>query len=163
MTGGRAIFPRLIELGHLVTSDTPYDDDLREPELERAGPDDRIGRRARRERTIRCAAQVNEKNIEAMDMMLNGLGPQSDAMITFHYNDLVDADLVGEDGDPLIRINDRLICILTMDTERVIYRPQDPPGLYIAEARQASFGFGADAEWNLLKCRLMDRELGSAR
>lgn len=163
MAGGRAIFPRLIELAHLVTSATAYDEGLREPSLERSDPDDRIGRRARRETTISCLGQINERNVEAMDMMLGGLGPQSDATITFHYNDLMDAGLIGDDGDPLVRINDRLLCVRTADSGRAIYLPQDPPGLFIVEARPASFGFGADAEWNLLKCRFMDRELGSSR
>lgn len=162
MAGGRLIFDRRVELALLDTVATTYDSNLREPRLERASPDDRVGRKARRERIVCTVAQIQPKLIESLRSGLTGNIPQSDQWLIFHWDNLMEDGLIGPDGDQGIKVGARLLQIMTVDTWRTIVKVEEP-GLFAIESKRDGFGFGDDAEWNLLKVRFQDREHSSDR
>lgn len=85
-----------------------------------------------------------------------GNAPVSTLTLVFHYEDLEEAGLIGEDNRPIVHVNDRLVRIVNDDDGATASEFRMP--VYITEATPSGFGFGGRV--NLLVCRLGDRAQG---
>ncbi len=85
------------------------------------------------------------------------LAPNSRIVLVFHFRDLERMGLVdAASGDALLRVNDRLAAIHTLQGQ-LVQAIRTPPGLYATEVQPQSFGLGLSR--NLLLVTFEEREL----
>lgn len=165
---GRLINPFYAELEPLNTAATGadpdstgpltsgYDDDFKEPVQI---PDDtQVGEDARLEGpTLMIACQVEDGFNEQLRILMAGNAPQSRIVLVFHYKDLEAAALIDDlDGSAAVKINARLVAFRDFDTQDLIQKIPDKPGLYAEQAIPASFGLGRKR--NLLLVTFVQRD-----
>lgn len=153
---GRVINRFTCVLAQLDTQSTTVNATRQEPGL---SYDPITGARVkgRAEREIQVTCQVETGSFEALQMIATGNAPLSSMTLVMHYEDLIDAGLMGEDNRPLVNVNDRLVRLLSYETGETEADFGRSP-LYITEATPSGFGFGGRV--NLLVCRLGDRAQG---
>lgn len=136
---------------------TPMDDLFREPEVVDDGS--QLGTDGRTEGTeVRLLAQVEDDEFEKLQMLDSGDTPDSSAVIIHHFKDLEAAGYVDADGNATFpKKGDRLNAIYKKNGA-IVWKPRNPPGLFVEEATPISMGFGGHR--NLLKVVVNDREKG---
>lgn len=171
---GDLIFKFLAEIAQLDTEATAedpdgagplesgYDADFREPLTIIENLDQQVGPSTRAEKAlVRIPCQIESDVFEALNQFLSGNAPDTNMGLVFHYKDLEKYGLVdATTGDSLIGVGDRLNAIYTRQG-KLVQAVENPPGLYIAEARP--IGFGLDLTHptrNLLLCTLGERKQG---
>lgn len=165
---GKLIFPFDIRLATLDVARTKgdpdgvgplttgYDDVFREP-VKVATGGAQVGSSARKERIVSLRAQIEPAQFEVLRMMQSGNAPRSEVTLVLHFKDLELADMVNTaTGEALVRVNDRLHAIYSLDGE-LIQQIRNPPGLFVHEVQPRGFGFGRKR--NLLLVVLREREL----
>lgn len=170
MARGRLIWPVMAEFAQLDTSATAadpdgageltagYDEDFREPVIVPPGSGSARGTVNRVETTLRCAAQYEPRFFEELRMLPTGRSPDSRIQLVLHYKDLESRDLIDADGQPRIRVNDRLAAIRDYRTDALIMNIPNPPGLYVTEVEHRSFGLSSLTR-NLLVLTLDERQV----
>jgi hypothetical protein len=162
---GRLIFPFLAELAQLDTAATAADPDgagplaagydpiFRSPVVRTDGTGARVSSRA--EVLVQLPTSIDDKAQEQLRMMATGNAPGRRLVLTFHFRDLERRGLVDTNGDAKIRVNDRLVRILTRDGQ-LVQLFGNPPGVFVTELNPLSYGLGRKR--NLLDVTLEDRE-----
>jgi hypothetical protein len=165
---GRLINPFLAEIAQLDTAATAADPDGAGPGVSGYDPDFKEtvilgtpgGERldARKEKPpIRVPCQVEVGAFEALQQLAAGNSPNSRIVLVFHFRDLERMGLVDTaTGEPLLRINDRLVAIHRMDGV-LVQAVRTPPRLYATEVQPQSFGLGLSR--NLLLVTFDEREV----
>ncbi len=166
---GRLIRPFLVDIAQLDTAATAadpdgagaltagYDSVFRAPVLlptvDGRGATNRVEKAL-----LRLHAQVEITTADKLQQMPGGNSPTSQNRLVFHFAELEDLGLVDPlTGEPLLRVNDRLHAIYTLDGDLVL-KIRTPPGLYFTEVQGASFGLGIHR--NLCIVQLDNRERG---
>lgn len=149
---GRIINPFVAVLGQLDTQTTTTSGLMREP----AVSIDTAGKRtvSRGERLVQCQCQVETGTYEAQTMTGTGNDPGSSLTLVFHYDDLEEAGLLGEQNRPLVQVNDRLVRLVRGEDGETASEFDRVP-VYVTEATPSGFGFGGRV--NLLVCRLSEQ------
>ena len=160
---GRVLHPSLAAIHRLDTTGTDqaggYDERFRTTTtsypLGVGGPRQK-GRAELPEIRLRC--QVETGQMEAQRQGPGGNVPDMRLTLVFHFRDLERADMIGTDGIPTLRVNDRLDALYTVRgiLER---RWPNPPGLYCVEVREQSHGLSSQRR-NLLVTIWDDRRQG---
>ena len=173
MAQGRLIWPFLAEIFRLDTAGTAgltpptthfgdgsgYDPDYREPVLQGS---DKIGTVGRKElAAIQVPVQVEDEEFELLRQQQGGNVPNSRVALAFHSRDLrkFSPSLIGADGHIRIPVNSRLERILDLKGNQV-WKPANPPGLYLTQIRPASFGLSSH-KLNLYQSLWEDREVAA--
>jgi len=156
---GRLINPFVIELQQLDTAATSqvvgggYDADFGEPRPVPNGTPG--GGDSRRETELRVHAQIEPQMFNAARTLQTGLVREARFVCVVHFQELEARDLIGADGQPRIRVNDRLAAIYQADGTLVMQIPPKP-GLYIHQTLPVGFGLGGKR--NLLQLEFRSRE-----
>lgn len=167
MTRGRLIFPFVCELHRVdpraLSREPGLDHDFKEPALV-DHDDDGVPERTRPEHApVRIPCQVEPRSEESLRMFGAGNAPRLHLELVFHFGDLERLALVDADGEPLIRVGDRLGALYTT-AEALVWRVPTPPGLYAIELAPLGFGLPHRApRRNLLLARFEDRTAGAPR
>lgn len=167
MTRGRLIYPFVCELHRVdpraLARETGLDTDFKEPALVDRD-DDGVPERARAEHApARIPCQVEPRSGETLRMFGAGSAPRMHLELVFHFSDLERLALIDAEGEPLIRVGDRLGALYTMDGA-LVWRVPTPPGLYAFELAPLGFGLPHRApRRNLLLVRFEDRAAGAPR
>jgi len=165
---GRLINPFLAEIAQLDTVATAadpdgagalvsgYDSDFKETIVLGEPAAGRVD--ARKEKPpIRIQCQVEVGTFEVLQQLAGGNSPNTRIVLVFHFRDLERMGLVDAgSGDALLRVNDRLIAIHTLQGQ-LVQAIRTPPGLYATEVQPQSFGLGLSR--NLLLVTFEEREL----
>jgi len=161
MSRGKIIFPFVLTIGQLDTEATAadpdgagpltsgYDDIFREP-VAVPTPGDQDGVVAREENVITVRGQFEPGDVEIQNNMLSGNSPEGQLIAWVHFSELQLNGLLDDNGQAMIRNNDRLIQIDTVDGLFVQSFP-DPPGMYAITVSPRGWGLGNPARRNLLK------------
>ena len=169
---GRLIFPFVVEYARLDPDGTGladpddtegpltsgFDDDFRAPFVHTDATGARVSARVEQS-LIAVPAQIEDKMLDRLRQIANGNAPMGVMALIHHFRDLERLALVDSDGRALIRMNDRLVRILTRSGTVVNTFP-NPPGMYVRETTPRSYGLGTGNR-NLLEVVLQDREQGS--
>jgi len=111
---------------------------------------------------VRIPCQVESQTFEQLRMLPSGRAPRTSLDLVMHFRDLMQLELVDDEGRARIGPGDRLSGIFTLDGAQVL-PVQTPPGLYVTEARPTGFGLGLGrARRNLLLVTFSDRALGAS-
>ena len=168
---GRLINPFFASIAQLDTSATAadpdgdgplasgYDEDFREP-IRIPTPEEQTGTCARTEKPlIKLRCQVEPATFEALRQFNTGAVPDRSITLIFHFRDLERVGLVEPaTGNPLLRVNDRLVAISDLQGN-VVQTVRNPPGLFATEVQPRSFGIGLCR--NLLLVKYDERETAS--
>ena len=169
---GRLIFPFVAELAPIDTDamrDDPdgagdltsgYDNIFREPVKLPSSTGEGPGTTHRVEKaTVKFPVQVETQNFDMLNMVPAGNIPGARFQLVFHFADLEAASYVDSNGEPMIRNNDRLVAIYTMQSVLVQRFERIP--LYVTEVLPIGFGLHMGASTrNLLLVTFQDRETG---
>lgn len=156
MSRGRLIFPKLLEIARYDTAATEdvggYDPVLGEPLVTNAN---RIGQdkrgRAREEKLVLVRGQIETDTFQRLAMGALGNAPGSRMGIVCFAEELEEAGLYEvATGLSLFKPTDRLARILDPETQALLLRIVDPPGLYCTSCKPCGFGFGSGSA-NLLE------------
>lgn len=155
MSRGRLIRPFLVTIARLDTAATEadpdgagalesgYDDEFREPVM--VPPSDpessARGTMNRVETTVQLRAQIEDEDFEDLRMLATGNSPDSLVRCVFHFKELEAEGLVGDDGVPLLNVNDRLAAIHDKWGNLVMTIPENP-GLYCTQSQPRAYGLG---------------------
>lgn len=136
---------------------TGFDDDFQEPRLEAMGG---LGKPIRREMAaVRLPCQVEPDVWDQLRMFDAGNSPSTGIVLTMHFDDLARAGLVTASGEPTLRAGDRLGGLYDL-AGALVQTIRNPPGLYIDEFRQDSFGLSLRRpKRQLLLVHLKDRQV----
>jgi hypothetical protein len=161
---GRLIFPFLAELAQLDTAATALDPDgagpltsgydpvFREP---RVFVQDGVRTVARKEKDlVRVRCQVEPDVFDQLRVTPAGESPRLMTGLFFHFRDLENAGMVDANGEPTIRVNDRLVAIYETNGA-LVQRVRTPPGLYATAVEPRGLGIGKKR--NLLFVRFEER------
>jgi hypothetical protein len=170
---GRLIFPfrvRIAPIDTVAMAADPdgagpltegYDPIFREPvklpPVSGAGP----GTTNRKEKTeVDLLAQIEPIFMDRLTMHVSGNVPDGKIQLIFHFRDLEGSSYVDVNGEPLIRVGDRLVAIYT--TGGVLVQTIRPP-LYVTEVRPIGFGLNllGPSYRNLLLVVLDTRDTGT--
>lgn len=169
---GRLIWPFIAEIARLDTAGTEalppptghqgdgsgMDKDFREPNLQGADP---VGVVGRAESTvINMPCQVEDEEFETLRQQTQGNVPTSRVSLAFHAIDLEKQGLIDANGNANIRVNSRLNRILLSKDNSLVWKPPNPPGLFLTAIRPASFGLSG-LKRNLFLSVWEDREIGA--
>lgn len=158
MPRGRLINPILAELARLDTSTTEtsggYDPDFKS--LKTTYPQG-VRTSSRKELApIRVRCQVEPAAWEAQRQTDAGNSPSTLLVLCFHYVDLERASLIDAHGDPLIRVNDRVLALYT--TRGALVQRCSERGFY---ATKVDLGSGwLSAKRNILLVTFENRAQG---
>ncbi len=172
MRRGRLIHPFQVVLARLDTLKTRstdpdgtgdltggYDDVFRAPHVVEGSSGERV--EVRKEDIIKVPAQVEDRQQEALRQLPSGDSPQSNMVLTMHFEDLERLGLVDDEGVAAIHKNDRLLEIREICTpNRLVQSYRNPPGLFVTQAVPAAHGFGGKR--NLLLVTLEHRDTATA-
>lgn len=111
-------------------------------------------------------AQIERGTWRQMHVGPNGNVPDSRLTIVLHMVDLEQRGLVGADGEPALKVNDKILGVYANCSKaeahlKVLSTVLDVPGLYCTEAGRCGDGLGGDS--NLFKMTFEDRQNGVAR
>ena len=135
--------------GQLDTASTAYDDTFREPVLERANADDKIGDVDREETEYKVRVQVEERLSGGLNQLLTGQQRERVTELTADWRELVDAGLVDTHGDVEIRKGARLIRIEDR-CEQVISNFPGTKALYVDSwTKEPTIGVPRSVTWRL--------------
>lgn len=161
---GRLIFPFLAEIAQLDTletdltdpagdADSGYDDIFREPAMDTTTEEP--VRVEKPSILLPCQVETEAGDYEDLNMLLTGNSPKTLVQLVFHYQDLENTGLVDVDGNPGLRINDRLVAIYTSDTGALVQTMRVP--LYATQVQSRSFGLSG-LRRNLCLVSFQDRQ-----
>lgn len=159
---GRLIFPFVIELAPLDTAGqaaaASYDDLFREPIKSPPSDGQGAGQTMRAELpTVRVRAQVEVDAFAQQQQTMTGNVPDASVVAIIHFGDLERAGLVDQNGDPKIRVGDRLCAIY--DIKGALVQIIANPQLFVTETRPLSYGLNMrHPRRNLLLVAFDDRE-----
>ncbi len=170
MTRGALIFPMAVKLSLIDTvqtrDDGGYDLEFQEPRITPPAqmtpgiPDKGSPRGSTATQyadPIILEAQIEIGSINALRMALTGQDNDFKLGLVFHYSELEERGLVDANGNPRIRVGDRLDEILDNDTHELIMRVPDPPGLVAIRSEDRSFGLTSGMR-NLLLAKFARRD-----
>lgn len=168
--GGRLLRPQTAVWGVLDTAATALDPNGGGDEPD-AGYDDLFGEPVvysdngtrvlnRVETEVRCSVQVEPEEYDDAAPLQNGIGLDRRISLIAFKPELKKLGLLRADGQPTLKIGDRLIAIRHKKTDELILAPANPPGLYITEIRPLSFGL-ASATQNLVQIVCTHRRQGA--
>lgn len=140
-----------------VEPSTGYDDLFGEPVVYETGGT-RVVNRVETE--VRCSVQVEPEEYDSATPLQNGLGLDRRISLIAFKPELRKLGLLRADGQPTLKIGDRLIAIRHKHTDEVILAPEDPPGMYITEIRPLSFGLASQTQ-NLVQIICTHRRQGA--
>lgn len=110
-------------------------------------------------KSIALPCQIEMEAFEALHQFAAGSSPDFELRLIFHFRDLENEGLVDDtNGDVMIRANDRLDSICTLDGQ-LIQEIRNPPGLYAMEVQPRTFGIGRTR--NLLAVTFKEREVAA--
>lgn len=133
---GRLINKFTASFGLLNASAMLYDSDYMAP---------MVPSTTRAETIVSLPAQIEEPSWFRAVFRTQGLEQDGDLVVILHYADLETGGLIDTaTGAPLIHIGARLISISRSNGELVRSFP-DPPGMYVIQARDSSWGLSVDA------------------
>lgn len=133
---------------------TGFDDDFQEPRLETPGAPIR-----REMAPVRLPCQVEPDVWDQLRLFDAGNSPSTGIVLTMHFDDLARAGLVSASGEPTLRPGDRVGGLYDV-TGALVQEIRNPPGLYIDELRQDSFGLSLRRpKRQLLLVHLKDRQV----
>jgi hypothetical protein len=164
---GRLIFPFLAEIFRLDTQTTAgtdpigFDPDFKEARvLDPTG--DGIGERIRNELPpIKVPCQVEPKTFEELAMFASGNSPRANITLVFHSKDMERMGLVDDNGEAMIRPEDRLGAIYTK-ADVLVQTIRNP--MYAIDSRPMGFGLNmANPRRNLLFVTFDSRQQASRR
>lgn len=164
MSRGRLLYPFRCVFAYLDTESTEaanggtgFDDDFREPIQVGDGTQLGVSARMEGERVIR--AQIEPSSFDALRKYANGDSRDARFTVVTHFSELERLGLVDSNGDPMIRVNDRLSEIRedTMSAATVLLVPA-LPGLYVTQVMPIGFGLGKKR--NLLQIDMKARPQG---
>jgi hypothetical protein len=98
---------------------------------------------ARAEITVTLPCQVEEPTWFRATFKQQGLQEDGEVTLILHYQDLETLGLLDLDHKPLINIGTRLTSLNTA-AGVVLTNFTDPPGMYVIQARDSSFGLSID-------------------
>ena len=135
-----------------------FDEDFQEPRLE--VPEGKaVAQPIRRELApLKIPCQVEPEVWDALRMFDAGASPRTDTAITLHFDDLKRLGLLDDTGAPTLRHGDRLGAIYDQ-RGGLVQSIRNPPGLFVAEMRQESFGLSLRRpKRQILVLRMVDRQ-----
>jgi hypothetical protein len=162
---GRLIRPAVVELLQVDTDatsadpgvdglDSGYDEDFGEP-----AKVDGESVLKYKDDLIRLHAQVEVNEYDHQQAASIGQDKKARVTLVFHFQELEDLGLVDEDtGEPLIRVNDRLVAMYKAADESLIMK-FEKPYLYATQVRP--YGPGLGGERNLLIVDFNTRDAGT--
>lgn len=156
---GRLLNPFLIELAQLDTEATAlvpgggYDEDFNEPIYIDDGTPG--GLDSRQETTLRLQAQIEPNQFNNARSTGTGLVREASMTCIVHFAELESRGLLGEDGMPKIRVNDRLAGIYEASGAQIMVFER-LPGLYLRET--VPIGWGLGGKRNLLQLTFRARD-----
>lgn len=160
---GRLLQPFVAHLARLDTDATRnfdpagYDDVFRAPTL-RYESGVRIENRQEMA-TIQLRCQVEMGQWRAQRQAASGETPDTRLTLVFHQAELEQKSLIDPaTGDPLIRVNDRLVAIYDVRGNLVQTIAKDQGGLYVVEVQPTAYGLGRRR--NLVVCIFDERPQG---
>ena len=136
---GRLIWPHVAVIGRIDTAATDaidppgpptdgYDPIFSEP---RAFGEEDARQVARAEIITRIPCQLEPDFLERVQALSNGQNMDGDAKIVLHFRNIEGQGLLDADNEPVFQKGDRLYEIRHEDTNALINRVPDPPGLYL--------------------------------
>lgn len=139
---GRLINPFLAELEQIDTAATQaaagYDPVMKTVKTNYTGG---VREKAvRYKEPIRLRAQVEMQTHRTQQQAPAGNAPASRYQLVLHFRDLEAASLLDPNGEPLLRVNDRLRGIYTLDSATLV-QVFDPP-LFAVAVETTGFGIG---------------------
>lgn len=172
---GRLIWPFVAEIFRLDTAgieaQTPptdhqgdgggFDKDFREANLQGSSDEGTLGRKEEATPLL-IPCQVEDEEFETLRQQSQGNVPTSRASLVFHAKDIEDLGLLDSNNEINIRVNSRLNRILEKGTQAQVWKPRNPPGLFLTMIRPASFGLSG-LKRNLYLSVWEDREIGAIR
>lgn len=133
---GRLINRMFATFGIVDTASMVYDTDYHAP-FNFTG--------SRVETFVTIPAQIEEASWFRATFRPHGLEQDGELSIILHYADLETAGLVDSGtGSPLVNIGSRLVSI-ARETGEIVRLYPDPPGLYVIQSRDSSWGLSVDA------------------
>lgn len=167
---GRLIWPVLVRLAQLDTTETAadpdvggaltsgYDDDFREPvrlPVSGGGPGTVV-----RAETLSdfLPAQIEVSRWDDRRQAFSGNLPEGSVLIVFHFSDLEERDMIDANGEAKIRVGDRLEGIYQYDDQALVQRPSIP--LFAVQPQPNSFGLDG-LRRNLLLLGFAPRDAGA--
>jgi hypothetical protein len=156
---GRLLNPFLIELAQLDTEATAlvpgggYDDVFNEPIIIDDGTPG--GLDSRQETALRLHAQIEPNQLNSARSAQTGLVRDATLTCVVHFLELESLGLIGADGMPRIRVNDRLAGIYTSNGEQIMVFDR-LPGLYLRQTTPIGWGLGGKR--NLLELTFRARD-----
>lgn len=117
-----------------------FDDDFKEiVVVDQSGSPNRVSARQEQDHIlIPCNVEID--SLEALQQLHTGNVPTSKVRLVFAAKDMQAMNIVrGDTGEPLVRVNDRLVSIRD-SCGRVVRAVRTPPGLFVTEM-EPRFGF----------------------
>lgn len=109
---------------------------------------------------VRVPCQVEPVVHDRWELLAAGFAPRTQLRLVCHFQDLERLGLVTELGQVAMGPGDRL-CALTDVTGALVQRFEDPPGMYLSEARSSGYGlYRARPSRNLWIATFEDRMQG---
>lgn len=135
--------------GQLDTANTTYDDVTREPVIERANADDRIGTVSRAEVEYKIRVQVEDRVTSGLAQMLHGQQRERVLELTADWRELINADLVDANGDVKIRNGARLIR-LEDRCAQILSNFPNADGMYVESwTKEPTIGVPRTVTWRM--------------
>jgi len=107
---------------------------------------------------VSIPVQIEPDAWDVLRMFAAGSSQRTDVIVTAHFDDLKRLGLVDGSGAPTLRHGDRLGAINDR-AGALVQTIANPPGLYLAEMKQESFGLSLRApKRRLLVMRFRDRQ-----
>lgn len=140
---GRLIKPMLVEIHRVDTAQTRG-----------AGAYDDVFRTVRRAEVVymapvRLQAQIEQVSTSAQRQTPGGNDPETRYQFVLHMRELEQRGLVGDDGRPLLRVNDKITAIYT--PEGVLDHTFAEP-IFVVEVQAGGLGFGGRKNLSVLIC-----------
>jgi hypothetical protein len=140
---GRLIKPLLVEIHRFDSAQTAA-----------SGGYDEVFRNVRQEDVrykdpILLHAQVEQLNTETQKQTPSGNDPDTRYQFVLHMRELEAMTLVGEDGKPLLRVNDKVTAIYA--TSGVLEQTFAPP-IFVTEVQAGGLGLGGRKNLVVLIC-----------
>lgn len=163
---GRLIWPQMAVFRQLDTEATAADPDGAGPLT--TGYDDVFGtpvvydnptRTSSRKESdeVRFPVQVKAQKYDEAQQRSQGTNLNRQMTLIAFYPDLVKRGLVDDNGLPTIRRGDRLDSLRHVKTDALIFKVEEPHGLFVVETRPAGFGLSG-LDRNLLLIVLESRD-----
>lgn len=97
----------------------------------------------KQETTITIPCQVEEATWFRAAFKYHGIEQDGEITLILHYEDIEFFSMLDTNNQPLISIGSRLVSLAKTSGVSVVSYP-DPPGMYVVQARDSSYGLAMD-------------------